>query len=54
MADELTKEEIDRRALANLRRMIATPPQPKKAKPATAARSDASKPRKRGRVGAGS
>jgi hypothetical protein len=30
MVDEPTKAEIDERALANLRRMIATPPQPKK------------------------
>jgi hypothetical protein len=36
MEQERTKEEVDRRAAENLRRMIATPPQPK-AKPGAAA-----------------
>jgi hypothetical protein len=29
MAEELTKEEVDRRAEATLRRLIAAPPDPK-------------------------
>jgi hypothetical protein len=48
--EEYPKEEAERRALANLKRMIATPPQPKK-KPATPAHSAPSKPGKRGQAG---
>jgi len=49
---EFTKEETDRRALANLKRMIATPPRPRKARQAAtkAARAPCAKPGKRGRA----
>ena len=55
---ELTKEEVGRRAAETLRRMIATPPQPNWKPPpkraANPARSGASKPGKRGHAGAAS
>ena len=51
----LTKEEVDRRALATLKRMIATPPQPKPAKkPAPKGRARTSKPGRREPTGAAS
>ena len=53
MEQEFTKEEADRRAAENLRRMIATPPQPKWKPPTRSKRKDAgdAKPGKRVRVG---
>ncbi len=59
MEEELTKEEIDRRARELARRVMAKPPQPREwpKKPkseATPARSVASKPRKRGQPASGS
>ena len=55
MAEELTKEEIERRAEETLRRMIATPPQPKK-KPEQVreGRERVSKPKKNARAGGAS
>jgi len=53
MNEEYPKEEAERRAAENLRRMLATPPKPKK-KGATPARSAPSKPGKRGQAGAAS
>jgi len=56
MADDLTDEEAERRAQAVARRMLNTPPQPRK-KPksaATPARARASKSGKRGQAGAAS
>jgi hypothetical protein len=41
MAEELTKEEVDRRADELLRRMIATPPQPNWKPPVSPTRSAA-------------
>jgi hypothetical protein len=58
MTEELTKEEVERRAGELARRLMEMPPQqqvwPKKGKAAKPARSGASKPGKSGRVGAGS
>ncbi len=52
MSDEYPKEEAERRAAENLRRMLATPPQPKKKPASTPKRAGASKPGKRGQAGA--
>ena len=51
MDEQFSKEEAERRALENLRRMIATPPVPKKGKKPAKSPSRDAKPRKRGRSG---
>jgi hypothetical protein len=56
MTEELSKEEIERKARELARRVMSTPPQPhswpkKPKRDAKPDRSGASKPRKRGRVG---
>lgn len=55
MADELTKEELERRAGELARRVMNTPPKPRaKPKPTKKTPERASKPKKRERVGEGS